>query len=442
MTGGPWHALFGGVQHAVLLAQTPPGAGSLTADLAPDPLWVHALRVGAAFGFLLVSTALVIWAERRTLARMQTRLGPNRAGPGGVLQSLADGVKLFFKEDIQPRAVDVPVYTVAPLIAPVTAFLAFAVVPFGGTVELFGERFALHVFDPDVGILWFLAMGSIHVYGVVLAGWASGSAYPLLGGVRSAAQMVSYELALGLAVGSVFIYTGDLRVSSIVAAQAGPGLTAGVPNWFVVPLFPAFVIFVVALIAETARPPFDLPEAEGELVGGFHTEYSGIRFALFFLGEFMNVITASAIIVTLFFGGPSGPVLTATAGWIWPVAWFLLKTAAFVFFFVLLRATLPRMRYDRLMDLGWNVMLPVGLGFVLLTGFLVVGSERLGTQARVAVSLSGIAALVLLYLLGPVLSRGLGRALRRPQGAGRAFPRVDDRNTDVKTDVKTERVGS
>jgi NADH-quinone oxidoreductase subunit H len=416
------------ISHLALLAQQAGGDG-------PLPLWVHLFRALVVFGFLLVATALLIWAERRIVARMQARIGPNRAGPAGLLQTLADGVKLFFKEDLSPRQVDPPVYLIAPLFAPVTAFLAAAIVPFGGEVTLFGETFRLQVFDPDIGVLWFLAMGSIHVYGVVLAGWASGSAYPLLGGIRSSAQMISYEITLGLAVGAVFVYTGSLRVSDIVAAQAGPGLVDGVPNWFVIPLFPAFLLFFTALAAETARPPFDLPEAEGELVGGFHTEYSGIKFAMFFLGEFMGVITGSAIVVTLFLGGPNGPDLTARLGltdqlsWLWPIVWFLLKVAVFVFVFVWMRATLPRFRYDRLMTLGWRFMLPVGLLWVLATGFMVIVNTELAPRQRTTVAIGGILAALALYLLAPVFSRGARRTVRRPMDDQRAFEEPEELRT-------------
>lgn len=384
------------------------GAGQVIAQIGgaeARPIWADLIVAHAAVLLLLIGTPLLIWAERRVVARMQARIGPNRAGPAGILQSLADGVKLFFKEDLEPLAVDRPVYHVAPLVLPVTAILGFAVIPFGGEVTVFGETFTLQLWDPDIGILWFLAMGSIHVYGVTLAGWASGSVYPLLGGVRSTAQMISYELALGISVGAVFVYAGTLRVSDIVAAQAGPGLVAGVPNWFVIPLFPAFVIFFMALIAETARPPFDLPEAEEELVAGFHTEYSGIRFAMFQLGEFMATFIGSMVIVTLFFGGPSGPVLTATAAWIWPVLWFLVKTLAFVFGFIWMRATLPRLRYDQLMRFGWNVLLPIGFVWVLATAAMVLVSTELDARTRTLVAAGGIAGALVLYLLAPLFSR-------------------------------------
>jgi NADH-quinone oxidoreductase subunit H len=403
---------------AITFAQ---GAPDLVEDLGPHPLWVNLLRAVLVAGILLVGTGGLIWVERRVVARMQARIGPNRAGPFGVLQTLADGVKMFFKEDIDPEMIDRPTYNIAPIIAPVTAMLAFAIVPFGGQVTLFGETFNLQLFDPDIGVLWFLAMGSIHVYGVTVAGWASGSAYPLLGGVRSSAQMISYELALGLSVAAVFVYAGTLRVSDIVAIQAGPGLVAGVPNWFVIPLFPAFIIFFVAIIAESARPPFDLPEAEEELVAGFHTEYSGMRFGLFMLGEFMNVLVGSGIIVTLFFGGPAGPVLTETAAWIWPILWFVLKLSVFIFVYVLLRATLPRMRYDSLMKLGWNVMLPLGFVWVLATAAMVLVSTELDARARTVVAIGGIGAAVVLYLAAPLFGRLAASTVRRPGRDDRVF---------------------
>lgn len=372
------------------------------------PLWVHIFRVVVAFTLFLTVTGMLIWFERRLLARMQSRLGPNRVGPFGMLQTLVDGVKLFFKEDVTPSMVDRPVYLLAPAVSAVVSFLAFAIIPFGGPVTLFGETFTLQVADLNVGVLWFLAMGSINVYGIVLAGWASRSAYPLLGGVRSSAQMISYEIAQGLAVASVFVYAGTLQVSELVAIQAeGRGFVDGVPNWFAFPLFPAFVIFMVAVVAETQRPPFDLPEAEGELVAGFHTEYSGLKFAMFFLAEFLNVVTVSALAATLFLGGPAGPVPfdDPAVAWVFPVLWFMLKTGLFLFFFVLLRATLPRLRYDRLMDLGWRVMLPVGLVWVLATGGMVLVNERLDTEARTGILVGGLILILVVYAAAPLIQR-------------------------------------
>jgi NADH-quinone oxidoreductase subunit H len=393
-----------------------------------------------AFGLWLVSTALLIWGERRLVSKMQSRIGPNRLGPGGIMQTLADGAKFFFKEDVMPTAADRAVYVVAPLISAIVAMMTFAVIPFGGTVELFGRTVTLQVWDPPIGILWVLAMGSIGVYGIVLAGWASGSKYPLLGGVRSSAQMVSYELAMGLGAAAVFIYNGTLRSSEIVAAQAGsllPGLpgflsfaepvTRLIPAWNLLPMVPAFILLFLSAIAETQRPPFDLPEAEGELVAGFHTEYSGAKFAMFFLAEFMNVITMSALVVTMFLGGPNGPVPTgdgtlATVGQlVLPVVWFVLKVLVFIFVFVWLRATLPRMRYDRLMDLGWRVLLPLGIVWVFLTGFAVVVRQWASEAGGSRTTLVTWAAIVLgvasaLFLLAPLFRRD------RAAGRGGASP--------------------
>jgi NADH-quinone oxidoreductase subunit H len=341
------------------------------------PFWVHMTRSLTAFVLFLLLTALLIWAERRVVSLMADRVGPNRVGPLGLGQTLIDGAKMFFKEDFTPGMVDKFLYTLAPLMTVIVGFLSVAVIPFGGEVTLFGETFALQAADLNVGVLWFLAMGSLHVYGVVLAGWASQSPYPLMGGVRSTAQMISYEIAQGLAVASIFIYTGSLRVSDIVAAQAGEGLIPGMPNWFVVPLFPAFVVFLIGMVAEAGRPPFDLAEAEGELVAGFTTEYSGMRFGMFMLAEFMNVVTMSAIMVTLFFGGPSGYLFGTTglvAGLI-GVVWFLLKVSFFIFFFILLRGALPRMKYDRLLVLGWKVLIPIGLVWAMATAVIVVARD-------------------------------------------------------------------
>jgi NADH-quinone oxidoreductase subunit H len=239
------------------------------------PIWAHLVPVVAVFAFFLLTTALLIWAERRVVARMQSRIGPNRVGPFGILQTLVDGIKMFFKEDVTPSMVDKPVFTLAPIIAVVAGFMAIAVIPIGGEITIGDETITLQVADLEVGMLWFLAMSSLHVYATFLAGWASKSPYPLLGGVRSSAQMISYEIAQGLAIASVFIYTGSLRVSDIVAAQSGSGLIEGMPGWYAIPLFPAFVIFLIGMVAEAGRPPFDLAEAEGELVAGAMTEYSG-----------------------------------------------------------------------------------------------------------------------------------------------------------------------
>ena len=363
------------------------------------------LKALAAFVLWLTGTAILIWAERRVVARMQTRPGPNRLGPFGLLQTLADGAKLFFKEDITPRNVDKVTYVAAPMMSAIVALVTFAVVPFGGSFEVAGREVVLQVWDPDIGLMWFLAMSSIGVYGIVLAGWSSGSKYPLLGGVRSTAQMISYELAMGLAMVAVFIYAGSLRAGEIVANQSGT-LLGFIPAWHIIPMAPAFLIFFIAVIAETQRPPFDLPEAEGELVAGFGTEYSAAKFAMFYLAEFMNVITVSAVTVTLFLGGPTGPAfgpdwLRALIG----VAWFLGKVSVLLFVFIWLRGTLPRVRYDRLMDLGWKVLLPLGLLWAMATAFSVVLRQSTDQETVVRLAGVGVGVAVALYLAAPLFGR-------------------------------------
>jgi NADH-quinone oxidoreductase subunit H len=356
------------------------------------------IRVGLVFVVLLASVMLVIWAERKIVADMQTRLGPRRAGPFGVLITLADGIKLFFKEGITPASAERPVYALAPIMSLIPAILAFAVVPFGTGVELFGRRIPFQIADLNIGILFFLAMGSLAIYGIVLGGWSSGSVYPLLGSIRSSAQMISYEVGLGLAVAAVLMYTGTMRMSEIVAAQEGfirIGELPVFPRWLIVPQFPAFLIFGYAALAETNRPPFDMPEAEGELVAGYHTEYSGIRFAMFFLAEYVHLITISAVAVTLFLGGWRGPIFDFLP-WLWPLLWFVLKVIGLLFLFIWIRATVPRIRYDRLMNFGWRVVIPVGLLWVLATGAIVILPEEIGRDALLR--WVGIAAGVMLVL--------------------------------------------
>lgn len=369
------------------------------------PLWAHLIRVLAVFLFFLVGTALLTWGERRLLGRMQKRQGPNRIGPLGVFQFVVDAVKMLFKEDFTPGMVNRPLFTIAPLIGVVVSLLSMSVIPISGPITIAGHTFPLQVADLGVGVLWILAIGSIHVYSLFLAGWSSTSPYPLIGGVRASAQMISYEIAQGLAVASVFIYAGSLRVSDIVAAQSGDGLIAGMPGWYVVPLFPAFVVFMVGMVAEAGRTPFDLAEAEGELVGGFVTEYSSMRFGLFMIAEFMGAITQSAIMVTLFFGGPSGPTfgLEGTLAGLLGFVWFFLKTGFFVFFFILLRGSLPRYRYDRLMNLGWKVLIPVALLWTAVTAVFVMLTEQggIGTQTRIALGAGALVILALLVLVRP-----------------------------------------
>ncbi|MGI8662793.1 MAG: NADH-quinone oxidoreductase subunit NuoH [Acidimicrobiales bacterium] len=339
------------------------------------------LKVVITFVFLLIATMLMVWFERKVHADMTNRLGPNRAGPFGILQTLADGMKLFFKEGLMPDRAEPGVYKLAPYLSFVPAFVTFAIIPVGGvfangghdgTIASFlGHTTFAQLADPPIGILVFLAMSAIAVYGVMLAGWSSGSKYPLLGAVRATAQMVSYEAALGLSIVMVVLATGTLSTHRIVEAQSHSFTDWNVWQLGVVP----FLIFLIAGTAELNRPPFDLVEAEQELVAGAYTEYSSIRFALFFLAEFMNVITMSAIIVTLFFGGPSGPLLLGP-DWIWPLVWFFAKLTCFLYVFVWFRATLPRFRYDQLMDLGWKVLIPLSLGWLLLVSAIKISGDE------------------------------------------------------------------
>lgn len=345
------------------------------------------VKTAITFAALLISVMLMVWFERKVISDLQNRIGPERAGPFGLLQTLADGIKLFFKEDLLPAEADKRTFRLAPYIACCTAFLAFSIVPLGGTVKLFGRETLLQLADPPIGILFMLAISSISVYGVMLAGWSSGSKYPLIGSVRASAQMISYEASMGLSCAAVVLAAGTLSTQGIVASQS-------VFNWnlWVLGVVP-FVVFLISSTAELNRPPFDLVEAESELVGGFHTEYSSLRFALFFLAEFMNTITMSAFIVTLFLGGPYGPdvpILTNVS----PV-WFLLKLLIFLFLFVWIRATVPRMRYDQLMDLGWKLLIPLSMGWLM-----VIAAVRLQDgRGRAIAAVIGVVGLVAVFAL-------------------------------------------
>jgi NADH-quinone oxidoreductase subunit H len=360
----------------------------LVGDFGWAVVGIVVLKAVVAFGLLLVSVILMIWFERKLISDMQNRIGPNKAGPWGLLQTIADGMKLILKEDLIPDQADRRVFLLAPYLSAVPAFVTFAIVPIGGafdgdkqgTVSLFGHETFLQLADPPIGVLLVLAMSSIAVYGVLLAGWSSGSKYPLLGAVRGSAQMVSYEAALGLAVVAVVLLTGSLSTHEIVVQQAGEGYEPfgflPVPGWNLIATgFVPFVIFYIAATAELNRPPFDLVEAEQELVGGYSTEYSSFRFALFYLAEFMSSITMSAVIVTLFLGGPAGPVPIGP-GWIWGIVWFSLKLFVFLFALVWVRATLPRFRYDQLMNLGWRVLIPLSLGWLLLLATINIGRDE------------------------------------------------------------------
>jgi len=362
--------------------------------------WVDwALLIGkvvVVFFGLLISVMVLVWMERKVIADMQTRMGPMRAGPRGILITLADGIKLFFKEGITPTLADRPVYLIAPVIAMLPAFLAFAVIPFGTSVELFGREVTFQIADLNIGILWVLAMSSLMIYSIVLAGWSSGSNYPLLGAVRSSAQMISYEVGMGLALVAVLMYSDSLKMSEIVASQDR--------IWNVIPQFPAFVIFLIAGLAETNRPPFDLPEAESELVAGFHTEYSGIKFAMFYLGEYLNVVTVAAVATTLWLGGPRGPAPDFVP-WLWPLLWFVFKVLVIVYLYIWIRATLPRIRYDRLMAFGWKLLIPFGLVWVLLTGAIVVLPDVYGRDAVVTTFAIAFGALVAVSLIWPLFTK-------------------------------------
>jgi NADH-quinone oxidoreductase subunit H len=355
-----------------------------------DPWWIIAIKVLFIFVVLVVFTLFNVWAERRVVARMQNRVGPNRVGPFGLLQSLADGVKLAFKEDVVPRNADKVVFWLAPVISTVTAFLTFAVIPMAGEVTIFGVTTPLQLTDMSVAVLYILAVTSIGVYGLVLAGWSSGSTYPLLGGLRSSAQVISYEIAMGLSLVAVFLYSGTMSTSGIVAAQD--------TLWYAVALVPSFLVFLVAMVGETNRAPFDLPEAEGELVGGFHTEYSSLKFALFFLAEYIAMVNVSALAVTVFLGGWTAPFGLPDGGWL-GFGWFLIKVLSLLFIFVWLRGTLPRLRYDQFMALGWRVLIPVSLVWILVVAGLRLASAELG-RTELIVVVAGIAvALVLLSIL-------------------------------------------
>ena len=379
-----------GTNASVVLAQA---GDPLLFDVDPVAVAIVIGKVLVIFALLLVATMFMVWFERKLISDMQNRIGPNLAGPFGILQTLADGIKFFFKEDVIPDQAQKRVFILAPYLSFVPAFLLFAVVPFGGdfnngnegVVTIFGRETYLQLADPPMGFLFILAMSSLAVYGAMLAGWSSGSKYPLLGSVRASAQMISYEAALGLSAAAVVLVTGTLSTHEMVVVQAGSGLGDWLPNWGVLlTLVVPFIIFVIAGTAELNRPPFDLVEAEQELVGGFHTEYSSIRFALFFLAEFMNTVTMSAIFVTLFLGGPAGPAPIGP-GWLWGVFWFVAKVFLFLFMFVWFRATLPRLRYDQLMDLGWKLLIPLALGWLLLLAALELADAQGWSPAPVVV---------------------------------------------------------
>lgn len=363
-----------------------------------DPWWIVLIKSVGIFVALVLLTLFTIWWERRVVSRMQNRVGPNRVGPFGLLQSLMDGIKLALKEEIIPKNAYRAVYWLAPVISASMAFIAFAVIPFGPEVSIFGVMTPLQLTDFPVSVLFVLAVASIGIYGIVLGGWSSGSTYPLLGGLRSAAQMISYELAMSMSFVAVFLYAGTMSTSGIVSAQE--------PIWYAIILLPSFLIYVTSMVGETNRAPFDLPEAEGELVGGFHTEYSSLKFALFFLAEYINMVTVSALATTLFLGGWRAPWPIslwegANSGW-WPLLWFILKVQLFIFLFIWLRATLPRLRYDQFMRFGWKVLIPVSLVWIVVVAAARVIRNEYSVSTQ-DILLWGAGLLVLVIIVSWVL---------------------------------------
>ncbi|OBB59162.1 NADH-quinone oxidoreductase subunit H [Mycobacterium sp. 852013-51886_SCH5428379] len=378
-----------------------------------DPWWLILAKAVGVFVFLLLTVLAAILIERKVLGRMQMRFGPNRLGPKGLLQSLADGIKLALKEGLTPAAVDKPIYILAPVISVIPAFLAFAVIPMGGEVSIFGHRTALQLTDLAVAVLYILAVTSVGVYGIVLAGWASGSTYPLLGGLRSSAQVVSYEIAMALSFVTVFLYAGTMSTSGIVAAQNR--------TWFVFLLLPSFLVYVVSMVGETNRAPFDLPEAEGELVGGFHTEYSSLKFAMFMLAEYVNMTTVSALATTMFLGGWHAPWPIslwdgANSGW-WPLLWFTGKVWAFMFLYIWLRGTLPRLRYDQFMAIGWKLLIPVSLAWIMI---LSTSQSLRAHGSDLWATVMVVGGTLVTLLLAVVLWRNL--RFRDPGAAERPLP--------------------
>ena len=379
--------------------------------IATDPGWIILVKGLLIFVVCVIATLMSVWGERRLVARMQQRLGPNRVGPFGLIQSLADGVKLALKEDLIPKAADRIVFVIAPIISATTCFMSFAVIPLSGKVNLFGHETVMQLTDIPVGVLYVLAIASVGVYGIVLAGWSSGSTYPLLGGLRSSAQVISYEVAMGLSLVAVFIYSGSMSTGEIVAAQN--------QWWFCVTLFPSFVIYAISMVGETNRAPFDLAEAEGELVGGFHTEYSSLKFALFFLAEYVNIVAVSALATTLFLGGYHAlPGLGFTESWLggwFTVIWFLAKVVFFFFIFVWLRGTLPRLRYDQFMKFGWKVLIPFSLIWILIVATMRVLSQQ-GAPRAVVIGFSF--GVILLILAGSSLFESSKKRREREDAIG------------------------
>jgi NADH-quinone oxidoreductase subunit H len=339
-------------------------------DFINPTLVAHLVLIFVIFQILVLSAAFMVWMERKVCAYIQDRPGPNRVGPEGLLQPFADVIKLLMKEDVRPASGDTLIFWIAPVISTATAFAAFSVVPFGSETTLFGlldQPLRLEVTDVNVAVLVVFAIASMGVYGIVLAGWSSNSKYSLLGALRSAAQMISYELSYGLALASVVLLAGSLSLREIVTNQAGYWWYV-IPKWYIFLQPVAFIIYMIAGVAETNRAPFDFPEAEQELVAGYHTEYSSMAFAMFFLAEYINMVTVSALATSLFLGGWYGPFLPEWLGWIW----FLVKVLFLLFFYVWMRWTLPRYRYDQLMEFGWKWLLPAAVLNLVATAALVI----------------------------------------------------------------------
>jgi NADH-quinone oxidoreductase subunit H len=370
-----------------------PAANPALSDFNQLIWWMVLLKVGIVFLFLLLTTMFMIWFERRVIGRMQNRPGPNRAGPFGLLQPIADALKLPLKEDIIPLGADKLIFILAPIISAACAFVSFAIIPWGTTVSIFHHRTPLQLADFPVAVLLVLAMSSVGVYGVVLAGWASGSPYSLLGALRSAAQVISYEIAMGLAFVAVFLDAGSLSTTGIVNAQAH--------GWYAWVLAPSFLIYLFTMVGETNRLPFDLPEGEGELVAGYHTEYSSMKFAMFYLAEYINMTTVSALATTLFLGGWRAPWPIslwsgANSGW-WPALWFVAKVFLLLFGYVWLRGTLPRVRYDQLMAIGWKFLIPVSIVWILLVA--TVRAWRLDSHSKAPYVVFGIVVVLIVGLI-------------------------------------------
>lgn len=396
-----------------------PESATTVEGFGNDPIWLMIIKVVALFVLLVLVVLFTVWFERRVVGRMQSRIGPNRTGPFGILQTLMDGIKLALKEEIFPKAADKVVYIIAPILSAVMAFMAWAVIPLGPEVSIFGYRTPLQLTDFPVAVLYVLAIGSIGIYGVVLAGWSSGSTYPLLGGLRSSAQMISYELAMGLSFVAVFLFAGTMSTSGIVNAQAN--------IWYALLLAPSFVIYATAMVGETNRAPFDLPEAEAELTGGFHTEYSSLKFAMFFLGEYINMVTVSAVATTLFLGGWRAPWPIslwpeANTGW-YPLIWFFLKVFIFVFVFVWLRGTLPRFRYDQFMRFGWKVLIPVSIAWILMIAVIRGLRNDYNVADTTLMAVTGGLLIVIVLLLASGMATK--RHIRRQQSAHQIPHRFD-----------------